>query len=74
MIIFQFILSLIRGKLLASVEKKVDESLSKEYVFKLVRLPFSYFQQWETGEIMGRYQDMNFIRDTIAGSVLTITF
>lgn len=74
MIVFQFVLTLIRGKLLASVEKKVDESLSKEYVSKMVRLPFSYFQQWETGEIMGRYQDMNFIRDAISGSVLTITF
>lgn len=74
MIVFQFVLALIRGKMLASVQKTVEKTLSKEYVSKLVRLPFSYFQQWETGDIMGRYQDMNFIRDAISGSVLTITF
>ena len=74
MILFQFVLAMIRGKILATVEKKVDIFLSKKYVSKLVRLPFSYFQQWETGDIMGRYQDMDFVRNAISGSVLTITF
>lgn len=73
-VLMQFALALIRGSLLAYVGKSVDTELSKQYIVKLMRLPFSYFQQWETGEIMGRYQDMNFIRDAISGSVLTITF
>ena len=74
MILFQFVLAMIRGKILATVENKVDIFLSKKYVSNLVRLPFSYFQQWETGDIMGRYQDMDFVRNAISGSVLTITF
>lgn len=74
MILFQFVLAMIRGKILATVEKKVDIFLSQKYVSKLLRLPFSYFQQWETGDIMGRYQDMDFVRNAISGSVLTITF
>lgn len=73
-VLMQFVLALIRGGLLAYVGKSVDTELSNQYIFKLLRLPFTYFQQWETGEIMGRYQDMNFIRDAISGSVLTITF
>ncbi len=73
-VLMQFAFALVRGSLLAYVGKSVDTELSKQYIFKLLRLPFSYFQQWETGEIMGRYQDMNFIRDAISGSVLTITF
>ena len=51
MILFQFVLAMIRGKILATVEKKVDIFLSQKYVSKLLRLPFSYFQQWETGEM-----------------------
>ena len=70
----QFILALIRGCLLADIGRTMDTELSGQYIQKLLRLPFSYFQQWETGEIMGRYQDMNSIRDAISGSVLTITF
>ena len=74
LVFVQFILALIRGCLLADIGRTMDTELSGQYIQKLLRLPFSYFQQWETGEIMGRYQDMNSIRDAISGSVLTITF
>ena len=73
-VLAQFVFALVRGSLLAYVGKAMNTELSKQYISKLLHLPFAYFQQWETGEIMARYQDMDFIRDAISGSVLTITF
>lgn len=73
-VLAQFVFALIRGYMLSYVGKTMDIELSQQYISKLLRLPFAYFQQWETGEIMSRYQDMKFIRDAISGSVLTITF
>ena len=73
-VFIQFVLGLIRGSLLAYVEKAMDMELSKQYIFKLLSLTFKYFQQCKSGELLRRYQDINFIRNAISGSVLTITF
>jgi len=72
--LLQFLLSLVRGVILSRISRDMDRQLSHDFVIRTMRLPLSFFQNRETGEILSRFQDMDEIRQALSGAVLTIIF
>lgn len=66
------ILQLLRGKLLAFLSKRVEESLMVKYCTHSVRLPVAFFQNNHTGALLSRFEDINSIRDAFANSTVTL--
>ncbi len=70
--IFQTLIYMIRGIAIAVVTKKIDEKLTATYFSKMLRLPVSFFQNRETGEVLSRFNDISKIRELISGTMLTM--
>lgn len=69
---FQAILYIIRGVLISKASNRIDGSFIKTFYNHLLRLPFSFFQDRDTGEIMSRFQDISNIRNIISEVGLTV--
>lgn len=77
-VIFLFIQSLknitdfIRNKLLIVLNFKIDLSLTTEVFKKIVFLPYNYYRNRTTGEIVSRFNDLEKIKEMISKIILTV--
>jgi ATP-binding cassette subfamily B protein len=71
-VILKTITDYIRNKWLIYINKNTDEKLMVNTYEHLVFLPYSYFNNRHTGDIISRFNDLNYIRELI--SHLSITF
>lgn len=70
--LFQGLISLLRGWLLAKLSKGMDEPMTMNFYWHLVHLPIGFFGTRKSGEILSRFSDASSIRDALSGSVLTL--
>jgi ATP-binding cassette, subfamily C, bacteriocin exporter len=56
-LIVQFVISVVRGKMMAEISRKVDMNLLFGYVRHVVYLPKSFFDSMQKGEIISRLND-----------------
>lgn len=62
----QMILSIIKGIFIAKISNRVNKELINNYLNSVVKLPIRYFKDWETGEILSRFSDMEEIINLIS--------
>lgn len=59
---------------LTKVEVNIGNKLNRQYFQNVFQLPFLFFKNWNTGEIISRFQDMEKIKGFLSQSVLNIIF
>ncbi|MBE6159978.1 MAG: peptidase domain-containing ABC transporter [Lactobacillales bacterium] len=62
----------IRGKILIKVQNDIELSLSNEIFKNIISLPYKYFKNRTTGEILTRVNDLSIITDIIIKIIVTI--
>lgn len=68
MSILEILLNILRGRIAVFMAKKVDNELINLYFNKLKQLPYKFFQDRDTGEILSRFQDISEIRTFVSES------
>ncbi|MGD7024757.1 peptidase domain-containing ABC transporter [Rossellomorea vietnamensis] len=66
------ITSLLRGYLIAVLQKKLDSAILKDFMKKLYDLPYSFFENRSSGDLLHRANSSFFIRDIISSTMITI--
>lgn len=70
--ILKLISDLFRNKILVYINQKLDLSLMIDTFKKIINLPYHYYKNRQTGEIISRFNDLNSIRDIISKVALAI--
>src|SRR5574344_510021 len=73
---FKFIIknitSFFRNKVSILLNQKIDLMLVSNVFSKIMSLPYSYFRDNSTGDIVSRVYDMNIIKDSISKIIITL--
>ena len=64
--ILKIISNFFRNKLLLIINQKIDLKLTIDVFNKIIKLPYSYYQNRTTGDVVSRINDLESIRDMIA--------
>jgi len=71
LVAFSALATLIRGHILLALRTRLDAQLTTDFLEHLVHLPFSFFQQRSTGDLMMRLASNATIRETLTSAVLS---
>ena len=69
--IFRALFGVVRQYLLAHISRKIDLGLISSYTRHVLRLPMSFFELRQVGEILSRVNDASKVREAISGVTLT---
>lgn len=70
-VVFKSFTELIRGKLQVILSEKISKSIMLEFYDKVLKLPISFFDKRESGEVVSRFSDAYKIREAICGTILS---
>ena len=70
--IIKNVLEFFRNIVLFKVHKKIDTDLTNGIFESIISLPYRYFKNRTTGEIITRINDLNIINETIIKTIVTI--
>ena len=70
--VFEALLTYIRTTLFVDTTNRIDISLGAEVIDHLVRLPLNYFDNRRVGELAGRVNELEHIRQFLTGTALTV--
>lgn len=70
--LFKNIIDYIRNNILLKLKKNIDLSLSNEIFKKVISLPYRYFKNRTTGEVLTRISDLNIVIEVIIKIIITI--
>jgi ATP-binding cassette subfamily B protein len=75
-VLLKIIADYIRNRLLIFINRQVDQTLIIDTYQHLISLPYSYFSNCQTGDIMARINDLSYVRELIsrASIVLLVDF
>ncbi|MBP3461299.1 MAG: peptidase domain-containing ABC transporter [Bacilli bacterium] len=62
----------IRNKILLKITKKINLKLTNDIFSKIILLPYEYFKNRTTGEVLTRINDLNIVSQTIIKVIITI--
>ncbi|MBP2616644.1 peptidase domain-containing ABC transporter [Chryseobacterium jejuense] len=74
LIICSFFSTIIRDWIILQVSNRVSVNIISDYLSKLLKLPFSFFENKHPGDILQRAHDHERIRSFIMGNSLNIVF
>src|SRR5699024_4135088 len=64
--------SLLRSELILWLEKRLDASLMAGVLGHLLALPYRYFQQRSSGDLLVRFSSTSYVRDVLSGRLLSM--
>ena len=64
----------LRNKLLLYLNQKIDLSIITTTIKKIIYLPYSYYKNKTTGEIIARVNDLMYLKNTLTKLITTILF
>jgi ABC-type bacteriocin/lantibiotic exporter with double-glycine peptidase domain len=67
---FHFILSLARGRILVQLRAILESRITHRFVDHLVSLPYAFFQQRSSGDLMMRLNSNSVVREILTGAAL----
>ena len=70
-IAFRLAFAVVRQYLLAHIGRKVDLAIIANYTRHLLKLPQSFFETRQIGEILSRVNDTGKVREAVSGAALT---
>jgi len=71
LVAFSALANFIRAHILLGVRTRLDAQLTTDFLEHLIHLPFSFFQQRSTGDLMMRVNSNSTIRETLTSSILS---
>ena len=66
------LITFVRGVLLLNLQARLDARLMTGFVEHLLRLPFAFFQQRSSGDLLMRLRSNSHLRDTLTGESLSL--
>ncbi len=63
----------LRNRLVIFLNQKLDMNISSNVFDKIIDLPYQYYRNRTTGEIVSRFNDLNLIKDTIIKIIVSIS-
>jgi len=70
--VFEALLTALRTYLFVDTTNRIDLSLGSEVINHLLRLPLNYFDRRRVGELAGRINELENIRQFLTGTALTV--
>lgn len=70
--VFEALLTSLRTYLFVDTTNRIDVSLGSEVIDHLLRLPLNYFDHRRIGELAGRINELETIRQFLTGTALTV--
>ncbi len=70
--LFEALLTSLRTYLFVDTTNRIDISLASEVIDHLLRLPLGYFERRRVGELAGRINELEAIRQFLTGTALTV--
>ncbi|MER7134225.1 peptidase domain-containing ABC transporter [Streptosporangium saharense] len=67
----QFVIGYLRAALLVAVRARADRELTESVVAHLVALPYRYFTQRGTGDLLARATGVSTLREILTGQIVT---
>jgi ABC-type bacteriocin/lantibiotic exporter with double-glycine peptidase domain len=71
LVVFSALANFVRAQILLVVRTRLDAQLTTDFLEHLVHLPFSFFQQRSTGDLMMRVNSNSTIREMLTSGVLS---
>lgn len=71
LVAFSALATLIRGHILLALRTRLDAQLTTDFLEHLVQLPFAFFQQRSTGDLMMRLGSNATIRETLTNAIVS---
>ena len=71
LVAFSALANFVRAHILLAVRTRLDAQLTTDFLDHLIHLPFSFFQQRSTGDLMMRVNSNATIRETLTSGVLS---
>lgn len=71
MVVFHMVSTFVRGHLLLAVRAHLDRTLSADFISHLVRLPYQFFLQRSTGDLMTRLNSNMTVREILTTGALS---
>lgn len=72
LIIFKVILNFLRNYLVIYLNQNIDSRIVLKYFFHILKLPLKFYHQYQAGDLISRFYDINFVRNGINNIFLTI--
>lgn len=72
MYILKIILDYFRNKLLALINQKLDLALTLDIYNKIIKLPYCYYKNRTTGDVLSRINDLDNVREMISKVSLSL--
>lgn len=72
--VFHFIASLVRSNLLIYLRTLLDTQLGLGFMDRLVRLPYAFFLERPTGDLLVRYQSNQRVREILTSAAMSALF
>jgi ATP-binding cassette subfamily B protein len=73
-IVFHFVASLVRSNLLIYLRTLLDTQLGLGFMDRLVRLPYAFFLERPTGDLLVRYQSNQRVREILTSAAMSALF
>ena len=70
--IIKIITGYIRGHLIIYLNQKIDSSIIISAFSKVILLPFSYYKNRTTGDILSRVKDLSYVKNFISKSIVVL--
>lgn len=70
--IFKLLNSFFRNKLVVYFNQKIDMNISVDIYDKIIELPYQYYRNRTTGEIVSRFNDLNLVKDMITKIIFNL--
>ena len=70
--ILKLLSDLFRNKILIFINQKLDASLMLDTFTKIIKLPYHYFKNRTTGEVVSRFNDLSSVRDIVSKVILAL--
>lgn len=71
--IFKSIINYIRGKLIIDINSKISISLNNDVIIKLFNLPYQFFKNKSTPEVISRINDLKDFQDSLTEIIINIS-
>lgn len=71
--IFKSIINYIRGKLIIDINSKISISLNNDVIRKLFNLPYQFFKNKSTPEVISRINDLKDFQDSLTEIIINIS-
>ncbi len=71
MVVFQFLVSMIRSLLLLQLRTQLDVQMTLNFLDHMMKLPYHFFQQRSAGDLMMRMNSNSTVRDILTSAALS---